>query len=201
MKDTYKNFQQLCEHHVEGRDFEIETTERRSPVLVIAPHGGSIEPCTTELARLIAGDDFSFYSFKGIRKSGNWEFLHITSHCFDEPRAIQMARLADIVLAIHGKKNNQKEFIIVGGRHASLCGQIKASLRREGFELKLPDKRVAAEHHLNICNCGRAEKGVQLELSSRLRQSFQSHPPHEHPLIDEYRIDHSPFEHVIFVPV
>ena len=176
MKDTYKNFRQLCEHHVEGRDFEIEAAERRSPILVIAPHGGGIEPYTTELARLIAGNDFSFYSFKGIRKSGNWEFLHITSHCFDEPRAIQMTHLVDIVLAIHGKKNNQKKFIMVGGRHASLCSQIKTSLKGKGFKVKLPDRKVAAEHPLNICNRGRSGKGVQLELSSRLRQSLQSHP-------------------------
>ena len=176
MKDKYKNFQQLCEHQIQGRDFEIETTNRRSPILIIAPHGGKIEPYTTELARLIAGDDFSFYSFKGIRKSGNREFLHITSHCFDEPRAIQMARLADIVLAIHGKKNKQKEFTMVGGRHASLCGRIKTSLKGERFAVRMPDKRVAAEHPSNICNRGRAGKGVQLELSLRLRQSLQSHP-------------------------
>ncbi|MFC1857081.1 poly-gamma-glutamate hydrolase family protein [Thermodesulfobacteriota bacterium] len=176
MKDKYKNFQQLREYQIPGRDFEIETTDRRSPILVIAPHGGRIELYTTELAQLIAGDDFSFYSFKGTRKSGNMEFLHITSHCFDEPRAIRMARLADIVLAIHGKKKKQKEFTMVGGRHESLCCRIKTSLTREGFAVELPGKSVAAGHPSNICNRGRAGKGVQLELSLQLRQSLQSHP-------------------------
>jgi phage replication-related protein YjqB (UPF0714/DUF867 family) len=53
-------------------------------VAVIAPHGGGIEPGTSELATAIAGDDFSLYLFEGLKSAGNGE-LHITSTNFDEP--------------------------------------------------------------------------------------------------------------------
>jgi len=53
--DRYESFDELCKHAIEGRDFRIRTASRPGQVAVIAPHGGGIEPGTSELAEAIAG--------------------------------------------------------------------------------------------------------------------------------------------------
>jgi len=55
---------------------------------------------------LIAGSDFSLYAFRGIKEKDNKK-LHITSHHFDEPMALEMASKSETVLAIHGEKNER----------------------------------------------------------------------------------------------
>jgi phage replication-related protein YjqB (UPF0714/DUF867 family) len=43
---------------------------------VIAPHGGAIEPGTTEVAEAIAGDRFSFYTLEGVKTRDNKRLAH-----------------------------------------------------------------------------------------------------------------------------
>lgn len=86
-RDKYINFQALADVCKEGADYSIICRNNASHVAVIAPHGGGIEPGTSEIARAIAGDDLSFYAFQGVRPEKNSE-LHITSENFDEPRGI-----------------------------------------------------------------------------------------------------------------
>ena len=82
--DTYNSFANLAKHAEEGRDFKVRTQERLGTTVIIAPHGGGIEPGTSEIAEAIAGNDLSLYLFEGIRDENNRE-LHITSTRFDEP--------------------------------------------------------------------------------------------------------------------
>jgi phage replication-related protein YjqB (UPF0714/DUF867 family) len=65
MLDQYTNFQQLARAHMIGVDFEIRLREVPGAILVLAPHGGAIEPGTSEIANAIAGKDYSFYAFIG----------------------------------------------------------------------------------------------------------------------------------------
>ena len=100
--DKYKNFKHLQESETEGVDYVIQVTHRKdSRVAVIAPHGGKIEPRTAELAEVIAGDEFNLYCFKGVRKERNCE-LHITSPNFDEPKCLSLLKKQDVVVALHG---------------------------------------------------------------------------------------------------
>ena len=55
MVDTYRSFSELRECEREGEDWAREYVDRGSLLLVMAPHGGWIEPFTAELARAIAG--------------------------------------------------------------------------------------------------------------------------------------------------
>ena len=57
----------------------------------MAPHGGGIEPGTTEIAEAVAGHEHTFYSFSGVKARGN-SVLHITSSRFDEPEGIAIAK-------------------------------------------------------------------------------------------------------------
>jgi len=67
MSDTYSNFRELKLHEQEDRDYRIKISANWHQVLVIAPHGGNIEPYTSEIAQWIAKDDFAWYLFEGIR--------------------------------------------------------------------------------------------------------------------------------------
>ena len=74
----YPNFAALNHAERQGVDFEIVCHPRPSPVAVIAPHGGAIEPSTSEIAAAIAGREFNLYCFEGRKPKGNTA-LHITS--------------------------------------------------------------------------------------------------------------------------
>lgn len=76
MAERYRNFADLAAHEKENLDFRVRSDERHGAATVIAPHGGGIEPGTSELAQAIAGDDLSFYAFEGLKKNGNG-VLHI----------------------------------------------------------------------------------------------------------------------------
>ena len=93
MTSPYKSFKELREREVEGRDYRIRINLKEGCVLVMAPHGGKIEPGTAEIAEAIAGHNYSFYSFEGLKADGN-SVLRIESHLFDEPRALQAVERA-----------------------------------------------------------------------------------------------------------
>ena len=116
MASSYRSFQELKDQEVEGRDFRIRTDMRDSSVLVMAPHGGKIEPGTTEIAEAIAGMDLSFYSFEGLKTEGNSVF-HIESHLYNEPRALQAISKAHVVVTVHGQIDQKDEFVMIGGLH------------------------------------------------------------------------------------
>lgn len=169
-KDRYQSFAELKRYEQEGRDFRIVVEWReRSTVLVLAPHGGSIEPGTSEVARAVAGDNFSLYAFEGTKQNCNYETLHITSHRFDEPQCLKLLQRAETVLTIHGCRGDQS-FVCVGGADIALRAIIAEALRAAGCTVRKDGHTYPGEDSGNICNRGRTAKGVQLELSKALRE-------------------------------
>ena len=67
--DKYHNFNQLLSSEKKNIDFRRRVKQRNSGWLIIAPHGGGIEPGTSELAAAIARFNYSLYTFEGIKKS------------------------------------------------------------------------------------------------------------------------------------
>lgn len=175
MADIYRNFRELERAEREGEDWVRDREDRGSRILVMAPHGGWIEPLTTELAQAVAGTEFSFYSFRGIKERGN-EGLHITSHRFDEPLALEAAARADQVLAIHGERTFRRAFVMVGGGCDGMRRELEEALAEAGFPLRKPREGLDGRHHRNICNRGRLGTGGQLELSEGLRTRFREDP-------------------------
>lgn len=170
MSDIYTNFEELQKNHTEGVDYFVEQIDQRSFCVVIAIHGGLIEPGTTEVARSIAGDEYSFYTFKSAD-----EHLHITSSNFDEPRALALVRVSEMVVSVHGKKGID-EFIMVGGLDADLVAQTNKALEENGFVVKTPSENVSGMTTQNVCNRGLTKKGLQLEISRGLRNKLLSDP-------------------------
>lgn len=173
-KDKFEHFTALSHEYQENTHYRIEWEDRSRKILILAPHGGGIEPGTSELARAIAGKCFSLYTFEGLLKTHNKD-LHITSHHFDEPGAVELARKSEMVLAIHGCKG-PKPMIHIGGTHVELKERLFNILKDQGYPVIVPVRgKFAARISTNICNQSRTGQGVQLEFSTGIRrQMFQS---------------------------
>lgn len=171
MADHYRSFDELKAREHEGRSWSLDYRPRESNVLVMAPHGGWIEPNTSELAEAVAGEEFSFYTFRGMRKSGN-QALHLTSHRFDEPVALEAASNAEVVVAFHGERTQHHSFVMLGGCHLPLIRALGQALSAEGFDVRKPKPGLTGTNPRNICNRGASGAGVQLELSEGLRRSL-----------------------------
>ena len=167
MADRYKSFGALAANERPGRDYRVRAVDRGSAVVILAPHGGWIEPGTSEIAEAIAGTDLSFYAFEVLRNGPHGNF-HITSHKFDEPEAMKLVGSSCTAVAIHGRRGDESEAVWLGGRATDLRDAVGASLLAAGFEAEF-NKRFPGFHRANICNRARSGEGVQLELPRSLR--------------------------------
>jgi phage replication-related protein YjqB (UPF0714/DUF867 family) len=166
----YKSFAELSQSEREGVSYQRRVKRRRSKFVIIAPHGGGIEPGTSEIACSIAGPLFSYYVFDGLRRAGN-ELLHITSTLFDEPTCLNLVNDSQVVVAIHGCAGEEK-FVYVGGLHNELKTRLIEALLKAGFDARLAGGDYAGLQLENICNCGQSGRGVQLEITESLRRTM-----------------------------
>jgi phage replication-related protein YjqB (UPF0714/DUF867 family) len=170
--DVYRNFAELSEYEKEDIDFRIYAVKREgSSTVIVAPHGGAIEPGTSEVAKEVAHNDLSLAIFEGIKPKNN-KRLHITSTNFDEPHCVELVQKANTVLAIHGERSEELS-VFLGGRDVELGEKLKSVLEWRSYAVKTHENSdLYGLNKANICNRGRQGVGIQLELSSGLRQSF-----------------------------
>jgi len=173
MTSPYSSFKELSKREIEGRDYQVNFVARPGKTLLMAPHGGKIEPGTSEIAEAVSSRDYSFYSFEGLKPTGN-SLLHIESHIFDEPRAIKAIKKADIVITIHGHCDNKSCFIMIGGLNIELGNKIRRNLENLGYSTHTSQKGLGGRDPNNICNLGRQRCGVQLEISRKLRDFLRN---------------------------
>lgn len=179
---TFKSFADLARLYRENEDYRITCQPRDTALAcIVAPHGGSIEPNTSDIARAIAGSEFSLYLFEGIRPTDNYEALHLASHYFDEPNCLKMLACGDDVVTIHGCNVNG-EVVLIGGLDNALANELQGSLTDVEITCKVEGHAFPATNPDNICNRGRRKVGVQLELSQELRQL-----PNRHRLVTAVR--------------
>lgn len=165
--DKYASFAELASDAREGRDYRRLVEGRGSEVAIVAPHGGGIEPGTSEIAAALAGREFALYCFEGLRSSGNDE-LHVTSHRFDDPACVELVGGAHVIVAVHGCAG-EHEAVYVGGLDRELRARLIEALRRAGFRAGPGASDRAGCYTRNICNRGSTGRGVQLELTRGLR--------------------------------
>ena len=165
--EEYESFEKLKRNEEEGEDYRIRYRYGVSMILIMAPHGGGIEPGTTEIADRVAGIEHSFYSFEGLKSHGNLN-LHITSRRFDEPIGVNLSKNSETLLVIHGCKGEER-VVYIGGRDRILRTRVENSLINANFSVQ-EDFRFPGLHHRNICNRSRLRMGVQLEISMGLRR-------------------------------
>lgn len=171
MADKYQNFSAMSVREKPRRDYRVRIRNRGSSAVIVAPHGGGIEPGTSEIAEAIADGDHSFYAFEGI-KSRNNRNLHITSARFDEPRCLALVRASTTAIAVHGE-GSEISAVFLGGRDKNTLKRIAKSLRNRGFRVEWHESpTLQGQDPKNICNRVRGGTGVQIELSKGLRRSF-----------------------------
>lgn len=180
-QDHYRNFTELSAHNIEGKDFLIVENENPSDILIMAFHGGMIEPGTSELASVIAGNDFDFYGFIGFKNSELHEpsftaaDLHLTSARFDEPRLLKKTESASLCIGIHGFGGEEADFC-VGGSNKTERKRLVQELTEKFPDLKScelccpPFNGTSLKNPVNKCR----EGGIQVEMSPRIRRLILS---------------------------
>ncbi len=174
--DKYKCFKDLAKGEIEGKDYRIHLVDRSCGIAIIAPHGGTIEPVTSEIAASIAAEDFSLYCFEGLRRGRPHSDLHITSENFDEPKAFQLVSNSQVVIAVHGRSDSDdEETIWVGGLDTALQVKIVERLKHVGFsvEARKLGQPLAGTSRANICNRGKQNAGIQFEIPRTLRNKLK----------------------------
>jgi phage replication-related protein YjqB (UPF0714/DUF867 family) len=169
--DDYQSFDELARCHTEGVDYAVHVTDRASPVAILAPHGGRIEGGTSQVARLIAGNEYGLYLFEGQRESGdNFHRLHLTSRCFDEPRCLELIARADTVITVHGYAARGPD-VLLGGLDERFKRELATELTRQSVSWLAQGHAYPGRDRRNICNRGASGRGVQVELSAVFRRS------------------------------
>ncbi len=172
--DHYPNFAELAKHEREGEDYTLLCRVLDSKVAIIAPHGGGIEPGTIDIADEIAGNDYTFYAFKGIKQKGN-TILHLTSNRYDEPIGSRICQNASVVISVHGARDTGHA-VFIGGLKQALMQNITQALRRAGFCAVISEAPgLRGINPENICNRCKSGEGVQLEISRGLREKMFEH--------------------------
>jgi phage replication-related protein YjqB (UPF0714/DUF867 family) len=171
VRDKYVNFEQLTSIAKENVDYRRIVKQRNSSWAIIAPHGGGIEPGTSEIATAIAGFTHSLYIFEGIRSTGN-NILHITSTQFDDPQLLKLFNFIKTVLTLHGCSGNEP-IAYVGGLLDEVRDKIIEKLNQAGIKAEISSNPSLQGRDMNnICNKGTLGKGNQIELSEGLRMAM-----------------------------
>ena len=176
--DSYAEL--LSEGNILGRDFRISFGDSRiERCLLIAPHGGGIEPGSSEIMRAVADvGGWAWYEFAGFLRRGNRTALHMPSVRFDEPTLLNLLPRTGFVVAFHGANEIAEPRVYVGGlwthgRH-TVMESINANTKGHGIEAVDALEEEAAEFlrgldAANLTNRGQRLEGVQLEFARGAR--------------------------------
>lgn len=115
-KDRSSCYAELGAVKIEGRDYRARVTDLDTTAVILASHGGGIEPTTSEIAMAVAGTSYSLYLFERLSRKGGHVELHIRSERFDEPRGVVRVLKATTGVAIYGRADcEDPEAVWIGG--------------------------------------------------------------------------------------
>lgn len=171
MTDKYNSMTELFQNEKENQDYELIVVDNDSEVLLTSIHGGGIEVGTTELVEAIRElGNYNIYEFKGIKSSNN-SSLHVTSTNYDAPQLVELIKETDYAISIHGASGSEP-ICYMGGNDIKLRNAIWSALENIGINVQIAPPNIIGENDDNITNRTRKSKGVQMELTLALRQSF-----------------------------
>lgn len=152
-----------------GVAYDLTWTVTRSPLIVIAPHGGAIESRTSEIAGAIAGDNHTQCQFQGKLPDGQNGRLHVTSERWDVEECLILIAQRPHALSIHGASKSGK-VVYVGGLDTVTGAKVAQKLREARFTVVQPAPAdIAGTSPQNFVNKDADGAGVQLELTKDLR--------------------------------
>jgi phage replication-related protein YjqB (UPF0714/DUF867 family) len=170
MADQFNSFADMA-GQVAPEAWETEIRGGDDRWVIIAPHGGTIEPGSDDIAVAIAGGDLALYLFRSKVKKAEAN-LHITSRRFDDPEALELLSMCDVAIAIHGAADTREgdTVTLMGGLNNAVRDRISTSLAAADFPSRIAEGGLAGRNQDNICNRCRSGRGVQLELPRHLRR-------------------------------
>lgn len=175
MADKYNNYAELRAAEQIGKDYNITCDLYSDEMIMVVPHGGGIEPGTTELAYetelWIKSGRISTYTFNSTKSSNNVD-LHITSANFDEPVGVGAVTNHKHAISFHGYADSKNENTIVGGLNEEFKQIVIKHLQAQGFNAEAATTRFTGTDPKNIVNRCEHGAGVQLELSTLQRKKF-----------------------------
>ena len=163
-KDAYSSVDEIRTSFKENLDFRVKYELRHSSVAVFAIHGGDIECGTSEMAVLIAGEDWSYYLFEGI--GADAKKYHITSAKFDDIPALEIAADSMLGISIHAQRGAGEQ-ICIGGGNSEAAALMADNLAGAGFDIEYPCRRLPGKSPRNIVN-RTSLQGIQLEITQPL---------------------------------
>ena len=180
MADPRNYAEILKSGYVLGRDIRVAFGDSRIELcLLIAPHGGGIEPGSSEIMRTVAElGGWAWYEFAGFLRKGNKDALHMASTNFDEPTLKSMLPQAGFVVAFHGANESGDPMVHVGGKwglgRRTLVESINADFGKHGIRAADAVDNASAAHlrgldDSNVTNLGKRAEGIQLEFSRGAR--------------------------------
>ena len=171
-----RSYQDMLDRgYVPGRDVRIAFGDANiERCLLVAPHGGGIEPGTSELVRAISElGGWAWYEFAGFLRAGNQEALHIASTLFDEPALLALLPRTNFVLTVHGTVDARDAVVHVGGRwvggRKTITAMINAATDRHGIHATEAPSHLRGMEPANLTNRGKLGQGIQLEFSRAAR--------------------------------
>jgi phage replication-related protein YjqB (UPF0714/DUF867 family) len=189
-------------------DDTLARTDETPKTVILAPHGGGIEPGTSELCLAVAGYHpanlpevppagvtYDYWMFEGVREDDNRE-LHVTSTGCDDDMAVSLCAGSLNAIALHGFRPEPPDFseddqvVLVGGaatdtRRNPLRDFLLDGLRDAHFDARNPvgHGELDGNATCNIVNRTLLGMGAQLELSTPLRDAMfteHSRPRRKH---------------------
>lgn len=170
-----RNYQEILDRgYIPGRDFRIAFGDGNiARCLLVAPHGGGIEPGTSEILRALSDFGWAWYEFAGFLRSGNKAALHIASAQFDEPALVTLLPRTNFVLAIHGATETSGLVVYVGGNRdawrAAMIAAINAATATHELQAMEAPTHLGGTEPRNLANRGKLGYGLQLEFSRGAR--------------------------------
>ena len=154
--------------------------------IALAPHGGGIEPGTSEIALAVAGYHpatfaqaidclglHDLWMFEGLLADENSQ-LHVTSTNYDDPIALKLVQISRRCLSLHGLSDTPGSADIqIGGLDTELSSIVLEELTAAGISAAVStDVGTNGNSSANICNKTTINAGVQLEMEAAYRESL-----------------------------
>jgi phage replication-related protein YjqB (UPF0714/DUF867 family) len=173
-------------------DDSLARTGELPRTVILAPHGGGIEPGTSELCLAVAGYHpanlpmvppagvtHDYWIFEGVRGDDN-AFLHVPSTGCDDGVAEALCAGALNALSLHGFKPESVGLppgtrrVLVGGLDEDLRDLLLDALDEVGLPVEPagPHGELNGDSTRNIVNRTSRGMGAQLELSEPLRETM-----------------------------
>jgi len=184
-EDKYNSIVELKGKEPDDNYSETEITDRNSWLIVVAPHGGQIEPHTDAIATKLAGDKFNLIVFRGLIPDEEecYNTLHVDSRKFRTPALLKLQDQAEskLTLSVHGLKDRDegpKEVVWIGGKKEVLRERLSSALVAAGFSaidaVKEGMSGPLGRQNDNFINL--KSEGIQLEISRSMRNMLAETP-------------------------